>query len=257
MDQVEARKSPPPVLRLSADHAIRLERLVLPCRQTQHVEEHVVVVLAETRRGAIDVAGSRGEADGGAVQRELAGLGMRDGHHHVPGPEVRLRARQRQRRPPGLADHDGCAARSACLKRMTAEVPPRPRAAEGRDRAVHEPRIAVARLIGREPKGPCLIRVEALDQDVGILEQTAEPQTALRLREGERDATLVAVQEAEEPAALGMRNVPREWTVATGRIALGNRVVVTCATGVVVPKDSTPTARGRRGRGGGRESRDG
>jgi len=53
MDQVEARKSPPPVLHLSADQAIRLERLVLPCRQTQHAEEHVVVVLAETRRGAI------------------------------------------------------------------------------------------------------------------------------------------------------------------------------------------------------------
>ena len=88
-----------------------------------------------------------------------------------PRLEIRLRARQGERRPAGLADDDGGPAGGARLERMTAMTRPGAPVAEGGDGAVDQGRVAPLRLGGRELRGPRLAGTEILDEDIRLVQE--------------------------------------------------------------------------------------
>ena len=138
-----------------------------------------------------------------------------------PRLEVRLRARQGQRRPAGLADDDGGSAGGARLERMTAMTRPGSPVAEGGDGAMNQGRVTPRRLGGRELRGPRLAGVEILDEDICLVQEPRQLQPVAGLRERERDAELVGVEETVEPAPLGVRDAARERAVTPRGITIG------------------------------------
>ena len=142
-----------------------------------------------------------------------------DGAHDAEGREdsrgeVEERDTAANGRPSGLAGDRHDPAEGLHERLVAGAVLARPRAPEGRDRAVHEPGVQRGERVVAEPERFHGAGPEILDEDVGARDEALEGLDALGLLEIERDVALVAVDDEEGRGLPVLVGRPRARLVA-------------------------------------------